>query len=149
MSRHYRLKTARPLPETFIPARVTQRRPGLTAKVDDCMVWRSDALDVPNEQSICADTEDTFGEETTIIDPMSPDETTIVELDLEDPVVALQIVRRHSELFPSSSTNQFYVKLNILTGLAMGLQRIRCERANGVYTLLLDLDVSASPAKES
>lgn len=147
MSRYYRLKTARPLPETVIPARVTQRRPGLTSKVDACMVWRSDELDVPNEQSICADTEDTFGEEITIIDPMSPDETTIVELDLEDPVVALQLLLRYREVFADGS--DFVRQVDILTSLLATDEAGKARRRMFLYNLLLELDVPASPAKET
>ena len=147
MSRYYQLKTARPLPETYIPARVTQRRPFLTSKVDDCMVWRSDELDVPNEQSICADTEDTFGDETTIIDPMSPDETTIVEIDLEDPVVALQLLLRYREVFADGS--DFVRQLDILSSLIATDEAGKARRRMFLYNLLLELDVPASPAKES
>ena len=148
MSRYYRLKTARPLPDTFIPVKLTQPRSGgLTSRVDEGMAWRV-AFD-HDQDGICVDTESVDGRERVLVDLVDPSDGCVVEIDLEDPVVALQIVRRHSELFPSSSTNQFYVKLNILTGLATDLQRIRCERANGVYHLLLEIDVPASPAKES
>lgn len=150
MSRYYRLKTARPLLNTFVPGKVTQPGSPTTSKeVDHCMIWREVEMTVPNEPSIGADRKDGCGEDYTIIEPMSPNETLVVEIDLEDPVVALQIVRRHSELFPSSSINQLNVKLNTLTRLATDSQRTRRERANGVYSLLLELDVPAAPAKET
>jgi len=147
MSRYYRLKTARPLPETFILAKVTQPRPGLTSKVDHCVVWRSDAMDVPGESSICADAEDVYGETPTCIDPMHPEETTVVELDLEDPVVALQLLLRYREVFADGS--DFVRQLDILSSLIATDEAGKARRRLFLYNLLLELDVPASPAKES
>lgn len=150
MSRYYRLKTARPLLNTFVPGKVTQPGSPTTSKeVDHCMIWREVEMTVPNEPSIGADRKDGCGEDYTIIEPMSPNETLVVEIDLEDPVTALQIVRRHAEIFPEVTNDQFLLKLNVLAGLAVDEWRARSERANNVYSLLLELDVPASPAKES
>lgn len=149
MSRYYRLKTARPLPDNYIPAKVTQSRPGQDMRVDHCMVWRSDELGVPGEDSICADTEDVYGEEYTIIDPADPDETTVVELDLEDSVVALQLLLRYRELLGNGS--DFVRQLDILSSLIATDDGGKRRRRMFLYNLLLEIDVPAADAakKES
>lgn len=149
MSRYYKLKTARPLPDNYILAKVTQPRPGLTSKVDHCMVWRSDVMDVPGEGSICADAEGVYGETCTFIDPMNPKEMSVVELDLEDPVVALQLLLRYRELLGSGS--DFVRQLDILTSLIATDDGGKARRRMFLYNLLLEIDVPAADAakKES
>lgn len=164
MSRYYQLKTTRPLPETYIPMRVTQIRPFFACKIlpngtvlptgerlppriDECMAWRVDDDHASDKGVICADTESVYGDETTIIDPMHPEETTVVELDLEDPVVALQLLLRYREVFADGS--DFVRQVDILTSLIATDEAGKARRRMFLYNLLLELDVPASPAKET
>ena len=146
MSRYYRLKTARPLPETYIPVRLTQPRGfGLTSRVDERMAWR---VELDHDQwGICVDIESIDGDERVLVDPADPRDDRIVELDLEDPVVALQLLLRYREVFADGS--DFVWPVDILTSLIATDDGGKRRRRLFLYNLLLELDVPASPAKES
>lgn len=146
MSRYYRLKTARPLPETFIPVRLTQPRGGgLTSRVDERMAWRVE-LD-HDQDGICVDIESIDGDERVLVDPADPRDDRVVAIDLEDPVVALQLLLRYREVFADGS--DFVRQLDILTSLLATDEAGKARRRMFLYNLLLELDVPASPAKES
>lgn len=149
MSRYYRLKTARPLPETFIPVRLTQPRGGgLTSRVDECMAWRvEDYGHFSGQQVICVDTESIDGDERVLVDPVDPSDDRVVELDLEDPVVALQLLLRYREVFADGS--DFVRQIDILFSLLATDEAGKARRRMFLYNLLLELDVPASPVKES
>jgi len=144
MSRFYRLKTARPLPDNYIPAKVTQTRPGLTSEVDHGVVWRCDPSRDGAEPSIYV-----YGDRYIRIDPTSPKETAFVELDLEDPVVALQLLLRYRELLGNGS--DFVRQLDILSSLIATDDGGKARRRMFLYNLLLEIDVPAADAakKES
>lgn len=146
MSRYYRLKTARPLPETYIPVRLTQPRGfGLTSRVDERMAWREE-LD-HDQWGICVDIESIDGDERVLVDPADPRDDRVVEIDLEDPVVALQLLLRYREVFADGS--DFVRQLDILSSLIATDEAGKARRRMFLYNLLLELDVPASPAKES
>lgn len=146
MSRYYRLKTARPLPETFIPVRLTQPRGGgLTSRVDERMAWR---VELDHDQwGICVDIESIDGDERVLVDPTDPRDDRVVEIDLENPVVALQLLLRYREVFADGS--DFVRQLDILFSLIATDEAGKARRRMFLYNLLLELDVPASPAKET
>jgi hypothetical protein len=144
MSRYYKLKTARPLPDNYIPAKVTQHSPDQNTKVDHGVVWRCDPSRDDAEPSIYV-----YGDRYIHIDPTSPYETSVVELDLEDPVVALQLLLRYRELLGNGS--DFVRQLDILSSLIATDDGGKRRRRMFLYNLLLELDVPAADAakKES
>lgn len=148
MSRYYRLKTARPLPETYIPVKLTQPRgEGLTSRVDECMAWRiEDPLFAHDEWVICVDTESIDADDHVLVDPVDPDDDRIVELDLEDPVVALQLLLRYRELTGEGSN--FVRQFDILTSLIATDEGGKARRRMFLYNLLLEIDVPAEAAGE-
>jgi len=142
MNNGYRLKTARPLPNSDTPARVTQPRPlPLTALVDYCNVWRSDAVEQDRPADICANTPDVDGNETTFVNPEDPQETAVVEIDLEDPIIGLILLLRYREVFGTERKHWTILAVKILL-LDTGEEEV-LRRVDHLLELLWDLDVPA------
>ena len=147
MSSYYRLKTARPLPETYIPVKLTQPRGAeLTSRVDEAMAWRSEDVYSPDQWVICVDTESIDADDHVLVDPVDPSDDRVVELDLEDPVVALQLLLRYREVFGDGSN--LVRQFDILTSLIATDDASKARRAMFLRNLLIELDVPADAAKK-